>query len=416
MQNLDNIKVNFDSFIESFKSDSNDIEFRKKSFNHFINNGFPKAKDENWKYSPLTKDLNKFLHLKFNKSSVQEFSEDLMEDYDHYPIIFVDGHLLLDEINEHGLKITKNKTFLKSVKKEGTNPVLNFNNAFADEGYLIEVQANTTTSKPIVIYNCYSKNFSSNFVSAKNFILINENSEIVIFEKNIYDSALEYLITSNTEIFLAKESKLKKYNLNEDNKNSTIFNFVKANLDLNADLEYFTFSKNVNSCRDETIINLNGKKSFASVSSIQSLKSSNNHEIKLNINHNEESTESSQFVKTALYDTATAAFQGKIFVDSQAQKTDGYQLSRALLLSDKARFFCKPELEIYADDVKCSHGSSSGSIDEESIFYLRSRGINELDAKEMMIKGFLAEVVEKIKNEQFKKFFFKKLGHNSSDV
>jgi Fe-S cluster assembly protein SufD len=85
-------------------------------------------------------------------------------------------------------------------------------------------------------------------------------------------------------------------------------------------------------------------------------------------------------------------------------------------LSDKARFFCKPELEIYADDVKCSHGSSSGSIDEESIFYLRSRGINELDAKEMMIKGFLAEVVEKIKNEQFKKFFFKKLGHNSSDV
>ena len=117
-----------------------------------------------------------------------------------------------------------------------------------------------------------------------------------------------------------------------------------------------------------------------------------------------------------MHDSSTAAFQGKIFVDSQAQKTDGYQLSRALLLSDKARFFSKPELEIYADDVKCSHGSSSGSIDNESIFYLRSRGINETDAKEMMIKGFLAEVIDKLKDDRFKKIFFTKLGHDSENV
>ena len=146
------------------------------------------------------------------------------------------------------------------------------------------------------------------------------------------------------------------------------------------------------------------------------LHSNCNHEIKLQINHNEEHTRSSQFVKSVLHDSATAAFQGKIFVDSKAQKTDGYQLSRALLLSDTAKFFSKPELEIYADDVKCSHGSSSGSIDKESVFYLRSRGINEQDAKQMMIKGFLAEVIEKITDEKFKQIFSKKLGHNSDDV
>ena len=150
---------------------------------------------------------------------------------------------------------------------------------------------------------------------------------------------------------MAKKSKLKKYNMNEENKDSTIFNFTKANLDESSELEHFTFSKNINSCRDETIINLNGKNSFASVSGIQSLLDNNNHEIKLIINHNEEFTESSQFIKSALHDSSTAAFQGKIFVDSQAQKTDGYQLSRALLLSDKARFFSKPELEIYADEI-----------------------------------------------------------------
>jgi Fe-S cluster assembly protein SufD len=416
MQNLDNIKINFDSFIESFKGDSNDIEFRKKSFNHFLSNGFPKPKDEQWKYSPLTKDLNKFLNVEFGKSAEQNFPKELKENYDHYPIFFIDGNLQLDSVQGNELKIVKNEKFLKSVKKEGTNPVLNFTNAFANEGYLIEVEPNTIISKPIVVYNFYSKKFSSNFVSIKNFILVNENSEITIFEKNIYNSDQEYLITSNTEVFLAKKSKLKKYNLNEENKYSTIFNFTKANLDEESELEHFTFSKNINSCRDETIINLNGKKSFASVSGIQSLLDNNNHEIKLIINHNEELTESSQFIKSALHNSSTAAFQGKIFVDSQAQKTDGYQLSRALLLSDKARFFSKPELEIYADDVKCSHGSSSGSIDDESIFYLRSRGINETDAKEMMIKGFLAEVIDKLKDVHFKKIFFTKLGHDSENV
>jgi len=115
-----------------------------------------------------------------------------------------------------------------------------------------------------------------------------------------------------------------------------------------------------------------------------------------------------------LYDSANAIFQGKIFVDSKAQKTDGYQLSRALLLSDNVKFFSKPELEIYADDVKCSHGSSSGSVDEESIFYLRSRGISKEDAKMMMINGFLGEVIEKITEDKFKNIFFNKLDHYSN--
>ena len=416
MENYNDIKINFETFIQSFKTDDNDLEFRKKSFNHFLKSGFPKPKDESWKYSPLVKDLKKFSSFNFKNSNTKELPKNLLENYDHYSIVFSDGVLIANDIREQGLVIKKNNSFLKSVKKEGVNPVLNLNNAFADKGYLIEVEADTIISKPIVVYHYYSNNFSSSFVSAKNFILLNENANITVFEKVIYDSNIEFLITANTEIFLAKGAKLKKYDLNRDNKYSTIFNFVKANLDSNSDLEYFTFSEDVNSCRDETIVNLNGKNCFASINAIQLLHSNCNHEIKLQINHNEEHTRSSQFVKSVLHDSATAAFQGKIFVDSKAQKTDGYQLSRALLLSDTAKFFSKPELEIYADDVKCSHGSSSGSIDKESVFYLRSRGINEQDAKQMMIKGFLVEVIEKITDEKFKKIFSKKLGHNSDDV
>ena len=414
MENYNEIKINFEKFINTFKTDDNDLEFRKKSFANFISKGFPISRDENWKYSPLVQDLKKFSHLNNKKTGINALPNALKENFDHYSIIFVDGVLILTDINDTGLVIKKNNSFLKSVKKAGENPILNLNNAFADQGYLIELSSNTILTRPIVIYNYFSKNFLSSFCSSKNFILLNEKSNVVVYEKTIYDSSIEYLITSNTEIFLAKGSKLKKYDLNCNNKYSTIFNFVKANLDENSELEYFTFSENINSCRDESIINLNGKNCFANVNAIQLLRNNCNHEIKLQINHNEEHTKSSQFVKSALYDSANAIFQGKIFVDSKAQKTDGYQLSRALLLSDNVKFFSKPELEIYADDVKCSHGSSSGSVDEESIFYLRSRGISKEDAKMMMINGFLGEVIEKITEDKFKNIFFNKLDHYSN--
>ena len=109
-------------------------------------------------------------------------------------------------------------------------------------------------------------------------------------------------------------------------------------------------------------------------------------------------------------DDSKGVYQGKIFVDPKAQKTDGYQLSRALLLNENVEFNAKPELEIYADDVKCSHGSTSGNIDENSIFYLMSRGLSYSDSKKLLSNGFLNEVIEKITNENIKNFVKKITG------
>ena len=415
MENYSNIKNCFDTFIKNFETNDTDLEFRKRSINHFLQNGYPGVKNEDWKYSPLTKDLKKFINFNISKSLSNDLPKLYLEEFDHYSIVFNDGILVSKNILIEGLKIKKNSNYLKSIKKEGDNSVLNLNNAFAENGYLIEIEKNTKINKPVVIYYYYSNHFKSNYFGYKNFILLNENSSISLYEKPIYENDAAYLTTSNTEIFLSKNSVLKKFDNNISNKNSTIYNFVKCNLDEESYFESFNFSKNINSRRDETIINLNGKNSFASVNAVQLLHKDCNHEIKLLMNHNEENTKSSQFIKTALYDQSNSSFQGKIFVDSKAQKTDGYQLSRALLLSDNAKFFSKPELEIYADDVKCSHGSSSGNIDDESIFYLRSRGINEKDAKDMMIKGFLAEVIDKITDKNFQTKFYQQLGYVSND-
>ena len=143
---------------------------------------------------------------------------------------------------------------------------------------------------------------------------------------------------------------------------------------------------------------------------IFSLKDNKQHEIRTSINHLVENTKSYQLIKSVLGKNSKAVYQGRIYVDSIAQKTDGYQLSKAILLDETSEFNAKPELEIYADDVKCSHGSASGSLNENSIFYLMSRGLNYKESKELLINGFLLDVVEKITDAEIRNLIKNMIG------
>ena len=155
-------------------------------------------------------------------------------------------------------------------------------------------------------------------------------------------------------------------------------------------------------------INLNESLSECYLYYTQFLKNDEEHEIKVKINHLAENTQSYQFSKSIIDGSAKGVYQGKIFVDQIAQKTNGYQLIKSVLLSDQCTFHSKPELEIYADDVKCSHGSSYTSLNKDELFYLMARGIPETQAKRLIVQGFLSEVVEKISDENFKNYFLKK--------
>jgi len=138
--------------------------------------------------------------------------------------------------------------------------------------------------------------------------------------------------------------------------------------------------------------------SFSScfVNALIFLSKQQHHELKTNVNHKHQQCKSSQLVKSVLLDKSNGTYQGKIYVEKNAQKTNGYQLSKALVLSENSVFNSKPELEIYADDVKCSHGSSTGNIDQNSIFYLMSRGLSKEQANKMLVEGFLNEAIETI--------------------
>jgi Fe-S cluster assembly protein SufD len=176
--------------------------------------------------------------------------------------------------------------------------------------------------------------------------------------------------------------------------------------------ETFIFSSGSDYVKNEVKCNLEGKYSSAFINGIHLLSKNKHHEIRTKTNHLYENTKSYQLIKSVIDDSSKSVYQGKIYVDSKAQKTDGYQLSKAILLNEQAEFNAKPELEIYADDVKCSHGSASGSLDEDSIFYLMSRGLDQKTAKELLINGFLLDVVEKITDEEIKKLIKHMIGLN----
>ena len=172
--------------------------------------------------------------------------------------------------------------------------------------------------------------------------------------------------------------------------------------DKNSISETFILSSGSNFFKSEINSNLKGEYSAAFVNGIFSLNKDKHHEIRTIINHLTENTKSYQLIKSVLEESSRAVYQGKIFVNPEAQKTDGYQLSKAILLDETTEFNAKPELEIYADDVKCSHGSASGSLNENSIFYLMTRGLNRKEAKELLINGFLLDVIEKITDREIK--------------
>ena len=216
----------------------------------------------------------------------------------------------------------------------------------------------------------------SNDVSEKNFINI------------LYNFAL------------GKDTILKNYKVDKKENSNVKYSFNNINQDANSVSETFILSSGSSFIKNEINCNLNGKYSSAFINGIFSLSNQRHHEIRTCINHLIDNTKSYQLIKSVLENESKSVYQGKIFVDSVAQKTDGYQLSKAILLSENAEFNAKPELEIYADDVKCSHGSASGNLNQDSIFYLMSRGLNYKQSKELLINGFLLDVVEKITDSE----------------
>jgi|TARA_B110000438_G_scaffold246651_1_gene248326 Fe-S cluster assembly protein SufD len=400
------LRADFDRVVKSLKLSDKNIELRKKNLNEFIKNGFPNKRKEDWKFFDLNQIIKsniKNLNFFNNISTPTKNDETIyIKNFEHNKIIFVNGSIsLIDFGYEEKNKIEIEKDLNLTQKNDQTNILISLNNALLSNYIKISVKKNYSLNKPLVIYNFTNKELNSMVVNLRTDIILEKNSSLKLITLS-NDNSKDNFININQNFKIAKDAILKNYKIDSvDNSNIKYF-FNNIDLEHNSFLETFIFSKASKFIKNEINCNLNGEYSSAFINGVINLKESKHHEIKTNINHMAKNTKSYQLVKSVLNDNSKGIYQGKIFVDSKAQKTDGYQLSKALLLSENTEFDAKPELEIYADDVKCSHGSTSGNLDENAIFYLMSRGLNYHQSRELLINGFLLDVVEKITDQEIK--------------
>lgn len=228
-------------------------------------------------------------------------------------------------------------------------------------------------------------------------IIVEEGASCTVTER--HDGGGAYWKNMVTEIEIAKNARLTHVRLQEDSGEAVHTNMVQMDLARDAVYNGFSFNEGAKLSRHDIRAALTEKNINCSFYGINLLRGAQHGDTTIVMEHQAPHGQSNQFYRSVLDDQARGVFQGKVHVHQAAQKTDGYQLSNALLLSEGAEMDTKPELEIYADDVKCSHGATTGQLDDDVLFYMRSRGMNEDMARGLMIESFVAEVAEKIEDD-----------------
>jgi Fe-S cluster assembly protein SufD len=405
------IKSNFERSLIEGDFSSSQKEIREKNFNKFIEQGFPNKRIEDWKFSDLNQIIStNFENLDFSKKDNESSIDiDFVNEFEHNKIVFVNGNVSkIDFSHENEDKISL-KQDLELDKELNENVLLNLNTAFLTSYIKITVKRGYQFQKPLILFNYLTSDLDSHGLNMRLDINLEDDSSVDVI--NISNkNTKKNLLNFRQKINIGKNSVLKNYSLDINPTSNIKYSFKEINLDKNSHLEYFIFSKGSKFAKHDINCSLNNDYGSVALNGIIDLDNKKHHEIKTVINHNEENCKSYQLIKSVLNENSKGVYQGKIYVNSKAQKTDGYQLSRALLLNDDVEFNAKPELEIYADDVKCSHGSTSGNIDENSIFYLMSRGLSHTQSKKLLTNGFLNEAVEKITNESVKSLVKKLTG------
>ena len=406
----DNTIINFDKFLDNHSFSEEQLKKRKENYKKFNDEGFPNKKLEDWKFSDLNQIIKKNIKNFVIEKSETNYSKDtdLIKDFDHNKIYIQDGKLISYDFSFEKEKSLKLNIEEVVENKINTNSLLNLNSALSEDKISIIVKEGYITNAPLVIYNNYSEK-KSNLINSNISINLEKNSSLKIINLS-NENSINSFSNNSQNIYLSDNAILKFYSLNYKNNTNMSYSFSNIDLNKNSHCEYFILSAGAKFLKNEINCSLNKDHGSIFINGIINLENENHHEIKTIVNHNEENCKSYQLIKCVLNDNSKGIYQGKIFVDSKAQKTDGYQLSRALLLNEDTEFNAKPELEIYADDVKCSHGSTSGNIDENSIFYLMSRGLTYKQSKQLLINGYVAEVVEKITDNDIKDFVKKLLG------
>ena len=368
--------------------------------------GLPGKRDEYWRYTdPVV--LNDGT---VRKAAVFDASDEtpIFGEIDRLKLVFVDGVFdaaASDPLDLAGVQIERLAAVTASdhwaedvygvLEKAGQNPVSRpfavLNSAFASDGVLIRVTGKA--AKPISLI--YVHKSDSSDVMLHHCIKMEPGAELTLLESGPAAARFNAVL----EVDLGPGARFHHVRAQGRDHDRHEITHLFARLAAKAKFKSFTLTANGALTRNEVVIDIKGDDAVAHVAGAAVGDGRFHHDDTVFVTHDALRCESRQVFKKVLKNGAVGVFQGKILVKHGAQKTDGYQISQALLLDGDSQFLAKPELEIYADDVKCSHGSTSGAIDETALFYLRSRGVPVNQAQALLVLAFLAESIAEIEDE-----------------
>ena len=408
-------------------------EIRTESLKHFEENGFPSKKDEAWKYTSLAKLIkNDYSIFPKEETTIElkDVKKYFLFEIDTYKIVFIDGVYspFLSDTTHDGIDVcllsaalSKDKyketvtTYFNTIAKKDDN-LTALNTSFTKEGAYIFIPKSVVAEKPIQILHFATGKQGPILLQPRNLIVVEENAQVQIIER--HQSLVPHQIMSNsvTEIFAAKKAVIDYYKVQNDLDEASLIDNTYVAQKTKSNVSVHTFSFGGKLTRNNLNFYQKGEYIDSIMKGVTIIGDQQHVDHFTLVDHAQPNCESHQDYKGIYSDKSVGVFNGKIYVNRIAQKTNAFQKNNNILLDDTATINTKPQLEIFADDVKCSHGCTIGQLDEDALFYLRSRGIPKKEAKGLLTYAFANNVLESVKIPTLKarinKLIANKLGVN----
>ena len=419
MELKDKLISSFFAFEEQVDVNSEVHNIRSEAMKNFEVSGFPSRKDEDWKYTSLKSILKEDYSIFPKKEDAIEYKDVkkyFIHDIDAYTIVFIDGiyssHLsqtthdkidaclMSSALTKDKYKPVIEKYFNKIAPKNSLNSL---NTAFSREGAFINIPKNTVADKPIQILNFSTGNESALMLQPRNLVVVGENAHVQIIERHqsLTDNAV--LTNAVTEIYADKRAMVDYYKIQNDHANASLIDntYVEQQGESNCSVHTFSFGGKLT--RNNLQFFQKGEHIDSMMKGVTIIEDKQHVDHNTLVHHIEPNCESHQDYKGIYDDKSVGVFNGKVLVEKEAQKTNAFQSNNNILVSDKATINSKPQLEIFADDVACSHGCTIGQLDEDAMFYLKSRGIPAKEARALLMYAFANNVLSSVKIPELQK-------------
>lgn len=383
-------------------------DLRAKSADRFKALGLPTTKLEDWRFTSIAPVLK----VDFNNSdNANNTPLPTFTAYSSIIVVLVNGKFSAKDSNisslPKGLKIStlkeaisNNEALVKQHLGEHTkdteHPFVALNTALFEDGVFIHVEKNTVIETPVQIVDLAVTDQNAVAYNTRSLVVVDENSQLTVIEINTGAESTVYLNNNVFEAYVDKASVLYHYRVQNESKQAFHFSTIDGTVESTANFVTQTINFGGKFVRNDVGITLNGKDGFCTMNGLTYLNGSQFVDNHTRLDHAETNCETHELYKTILDDNAKAVFTGKIMVRQIAQKTNAKQTNKNLLLSPTAQIHSNPQLEIFADDVKCTHGATIGQIEASQLYYLKSRGISEAEARRMLVFAFANDIVEKI--------------------